>query len=394
MSIPNNYTSGNIGGGNSPSGDVKFTYLGFEQTKNSESLFTKVTFQGTKEKLIYERDNNPTWAIGYWSQQYGRLQSIDIDQDAGPFWHATQNFNYPLNNGITIHYGDDGQAQESSLDISMMSLPIQKALRYDYRWNHALICTTSGTAATTPGDQHNVPVGFTQLNNLIASLGQQYAYNMRWTEKMAYTIYNKSKSAEWKGKLKLQWLDDPSVTPDRGLADWSEQNQQGKPLPKNLVWNVVYYPQKPGIDNFDVPVYTITESGKYTSRLSCAWAIKKGGVLAFPDLGDYGIQMYYHPNLSAATSGDTPSCYWLCDGGNVEFDGKYYNATCKYTYSWEPTGWDRQLYGIYQSWNQYLTQSKNNASTYTGNVLKPQNSGDILHPIFNTQGNISNPILP
>ena len=48
MSIPSSYTQGSIGGGSSPSGDVKFTYLGFQQTKNSDSLITKVTYQGTK----------------------------------------------------------------------------------------------------------------------------------------------------------------------------------------------------------------------------------------------------------------------------------------------------------------------------------------------------------
>lgn len=394
MSIPSSYTNGSIGGGSSPSGDVKFTYLGFTQTKNSQSLITKITYQGTKQKLINERDHNSNWAIGTWNNDYGRLQTIDIEQDQGPFWHATLNFNRALNNGITISYGDEGAPQQSNLDISMMSMPLQKARLYDYRWNHALIATTSSATATTPGDQHNAPVGFTQLNNLLASLGQQYAYNMRWTEKMAFTIYNKSKSDEWKGKLKLQWLDDPSVTPDRGLAEWKEQNAQNKPLPKNRQWAVVYYPQKPGVDHWEQTIFTITETGKYTSHLSCAWAIRKSGTLAFPDLGDYGIQMYYFPQLYNAQSSDTPSCYWKNDGGTIEFDGKYYNATARYSFSWDPTGWDRQLYGLYKSWDQYLTKSKNNSTTYTGDVVKRANSSDILHPIFNTQGNVSNPILP
>ena len=92
-------------------------------------------------------------------------------------------------------------------------------------------------------------------------------------------------------------------------------------------------------------------------------------------MGDYGIQMYNHPNLNSATSSDTPSCYWLCEGGTVTYDGKYYNASCKYTYSPEPTGWDRQLYRIFQSWNQYLTDSKQNK-----NPVINSNSGG--HPIF------------
>ena len=379
MSIPGNYASGSFGGGNSPSGDVKFTYLGFQQSKNAYNLITKITYQGTKQKLQYERDNNPDWAISKWRDDYGRLQSIDISQDAGPFWHATINYNKVLNNGITVSFGDDGEAQQSSIDISMMSMPIEKALLYDYRWNHALIATTSSTTVPTAGDQHTAPVGFTQLNNLITSLGMQY--NLRWTEADAMKLYNAGKSGKYAKTLDIQWVENPNETPDRGLAD-SEEDSSGKLLFKNLPWRVVYYPEKPGVDHFDYPVYTITESGKYTSRLSCAWAIKKGGLLAFPDLGDYGIQMYYHPNLSTATSSDIPSCYWLCDGGQIEFDGKYFNATCKYTYSWEPTGWDQQLYGIYKSWGTYLSASQHNASTYTGNVVKSSDSSNILNPIL------------
>ena len=250
-----------------------------------------------------------------------------------------------------------------------MSLPLQKAYLYDYRWNHCLIATTSGTGTTTAGTQSAAPAGFTELNNLITSLG--YTYNQRWTEAIAFRIYNAGKGGKYAKSLDLQWLDDPSVTPDRGLADWTEQNPDNKPKPKNLPWNVVYYPQKPGVESWSHPIYTITQSGKYTSRLSCAWAIKKGGTLAFPDLGDYGIQMYAHPNLSSATSSDTPSCYWLCQGGTIEYDGKYYNASCKYTYSPEPTGWDRQLYAIFQSWSQYLSDSKDNKNPVVSRANSP-----------------------
>lgn len=376
MSIPSSYAKGSIGGGNSPSGDVKFTYLGFQQTKNSDNLITQVTYQGTKQKLQYERDlpqiSGGKWYIGKWDDEYGRLQSVDIQQEAGPFYHATVSYNKPLSLGISVHSGD-GAPQETTLDISMTSLPLQKAYLYDYRWNHALIATTSGTSTPVAGNQHTAPVGFTQLNALIASLG--YTYNQRWTEAMAYKIYNAGKGGKFAKTLDLQWVDDPSITPDRGLVDWSEQNENNKPVPKNYPWRVVYYPQKPGVEYWQFPIYQITESGKYSSRLSCAWAIKKGGLLAFPDMGDYGIQMYNHPNLNSATSSDTPSCYWLCEGGTVTYDGKYYNASCKYTYSPEPTGWDRQLYGIFQSWNQYLTDSKQNK-----NPVINSNSGG--HPIF------------
>lgn len=256
----------------------------------------------------------------------------------------------------------------------MASLPLEKAYLYDYRWNHALIATTSAATGSTAGNQHTAPAGFPQLAALVGSLG--YTFDQRWTQGMAYNIYNAGKGGKFAASLDLQWLDDPSVTPDRGLVDWSEQNANNKPAPKNYPWRVAYYPQKPGVEHWQFPVYTITESGKYNSRLSCAWAIKRGGTIAYPSMGDYGIQLYAHPNLKTATTSDTPSGYWLCQGGTVNYDGKYYYASCKYTYSPDPKGWDQQLYGFFEGWSTYLNDSKSNP-----------------HPVITNSG-VSNPILP
>ena len=33
---------------------------------------------------------------------------------------------------------------------------------------------------------------------------------------------------------------------------------------------------------------------------------------------------------------------WLCEGGSVSYDGKYWIATCTYAHS--PDGWDKDLY--------------------------------------------------
>ena len=368
MSFPNNYAKGSIGGksggSNNPNGDVKYTYLGFTQTKNSDNLITQVTYQGTKQGLQQERDKLPsaggTWYIGYQHSEYGRLQSVDITQEAGPFWHATVSYNKALTLGISVNIGGDGQPQESTLDISMMSLPLQKSIHYDYRWNHSLLATTSGvvTSTTQPGQ-------YTQLAGFIHSLTNPYTqqplqFNDRWDQKIAWMIYNGGKGGQYAKSLDILWVDDPTLTPDRGVADWSQQNNIGKPKPKNLKWNVVYFPTKPGVDHWDVPVFTITESGKYNSRLSCAWAMKAAGKLAYPTLGDYGIQMYNNPSLATAALTSVPSCYWLCEGGTVEYDGKHYNATCKFTYSPNAKGWDRDLYTIKGGWGEYLSASQRN----------------------------------
>lgn len=358
MSIPSSYSQGSIGGGSSPNGDVKFSYLGFTQTKNSDNLITKITYQGTKQRLIQERDkpsaDGGTWYIGYWRDDYGRLQSVDINQQSGPFYHATVNFNKPLTLGISFSTGD-GVPQETTLDISMTSLPLQKSKNYDYRWNHALIATTSSST------EYNWP----ELDSLITTIQNPYTgstltKNDRWDQKIAYMIYNKGKGGKFAKTLDLQWVDDPTITPDRGLADWTELNSNNKPVPKNLPWTVVFYPRKPGVDHFEFPTYTITQTGKYNSRLSCAWAMKTGGMLAYPTLGDFGIQAYIHPAILTAAVTEPPSGYWLCEGGTVEYDGKNYAATCKFTYSPDPKGWDLELYDFAGDWSTYLSASQRN----------------------------------
>lgn len=35
---------------------------------------------------------------------------------------------------------------------------------------------------------------------------------------------------------------------------------------------------------------------------------------------------------------------WLCEGGSISYDGKYWIAQCTYAHSPEKTGWDKDLY--------------------------------------------------
>lgn len=51
--------------------------------------------------------------------------------------------------------------------------------------------------------------------------------------------------------------------------------------------------------------------------------------ICHPLNGDFGITKKYGGN-------------WLCEGGNVSFDGKHWVASLTYLYS--PTGWDTDLY--------------------------------------------------
>lgn len=385
MSIPSSYTSGSIGGGNSPSGDVKLQYLGFQQSRNLYNLVTNQTYQGTKERLQHQRDT--VWINGTWDTNLGRLQNVDIKQQAGPFYVATVTWTKPISPQITINMDSD-QPQERNLEVAMISKPIETHPNYDYRWNHTLIATTSAAA--------NATYLFPQLDQLIASITNPYTGNTltkndRWDEAIAIMLQRKGKDQQFKPTLNLRWLDE-STTPDRGLADFTELDATTrKPKGKNYPWRVAFYPRKPGVDHYEIATYVLTESGRYNSRNNCSWCIKQGGGLAFPFMGDFGIQAYYHPAMSNITSSQPPSAYWKCQGGTIEYDGKYYNASCKYTWSPDPKGWDLEINRFYISWAQYCTDTRANQNK---DVIVQRSSGsNILNPIFNFEGNISNPIL-
>lgn len=373
MSIPSSYTSGSIGGGNSPSGDVKLQYLGFQQSRNLYNLVTNQTYQGTKERLQHQRDT--VWINGTWDTNLGRLQNVDIKQQAGPFYTATVTWTKPISPQITVNMDSD-QPQETNLEVSMISKPIETHPNYDFRWNHALIATTSAST------------GFPQFQALLGSLN--IPLTAQWTQETAKTIQNAGADGKYAPSLNLRFLDE-DTTPDRGIADFTEKDAQNKPLGKNYPWKTVWKQWKPGIDHYDIATYVLTESGRYNSKSNCSWCIKQGGMLAFPFMGDFGIQAYYHPAMSGITSSQPPSAYWRCQGGTIEYDGKYYNASCKYIWSPDPKGWDLDITPFYISWAQYCTDTRNYQTKDV--IIRRTSNNNILNPVFNFEGNIINPIL-
>lgn len=369
MSIPNSYVSGSIGGGSSPSGDVKFQYKGFTQTKNSYQLTTRETYQGTKQELQYRRDNNSTWAIRYNHPDFGTIDNVQITQNDGPFWKAVITYNKVLDNGIPISIDHKNKPQEHSVDIIMYSAPIQKHPNYDFRWNHVLF-TTSVPLATWSNAFYTAN---TQYHTTHPEFNPNDPYNSKWTEDYASFLVNRLGDGKQHPLLDVIWGRDMNEKP-RQNRYYYEVNQ--------ITWNVsmisaagwmVRQPmQKPGIEYWNKATYSITETGRYTKKKDCEWALKTGGLITFPDLGDFGIQKYYHPEvLTAALS--AMNGYWLCEGGQINYDGKYYNASCKYTWCLLNQGWDQDVYQFYDSKQAYQTASiANKDPILTGTVPTTQ----------------------
>lgn len=386
MSIASSYVSGSIGGSTGARGDVKFKYLGFTQTKNNDALITQETYQGTKEQLTYRRDNNSTWAIGYQHDTYGRLQTVVINQDAGPFWVATINYNKPLNNGITIT-SNANSPQQTNLDVSMFSMPIEKNLHYDYRWDHFLFCTNMNVM-TEYLLSKDLPWLIVDEETGDITYSDDF-WDTQITTEMADQIVTDCSNGKFNPLLDVMWAIDLNERPKEPRNAWNVNDETHRVISLSACqWAVYYKAKKPGVSYFDLPTYTITETGKYTSKTNCRWALQRGGMLAFPVSGDFGIQKYYHPGVAA---GSLTAGYWLCQGANIDFDGKYYNCSCRYTWSPDPYGWDLQMYSFYKSWNEYRSKSSANPNP----ILTTGNSGN--NAIFNRTTplpNINNPILP
>ena len=369
MSKPNSYISGSIGGGTSPSGDVKFQYKGFTQTKNSYQLTTKETYQGTKQKLQYNRDNLSTWAIGYNNTDFGTIDNVQITQNEGPFWKAVITYNKVLNNGIVITTGNRNKPQEHSVDIIMYSAPIQKHPNYDYRWNHVLFTTDVPLSAWS-----NTFYAVNQAwHDIDSSFDPNNPYGSKWTDKYADYLVNTMGDGKVHPLIDVIWGRDINEKP-RQNRYYYEVNQITWQI--NLIsaapWCVRQPMQKPGIEYWQKATYSITESGRYTSKSDCQWALKEGGLIAFPSMGDFGIQKYYHPEVTSSPL-STMKGYWLCEGGQITYDGKYYNASCKYTWCLLDQGWDQDVYQFYDSKQTYKTASTTNKDPIlTGTVPTTQ----------------------
>lgn len=356
MSIPNSYSQGSIGGGTSPSGDVKFQYKGFTQTKNSYQLTTKVTYQGTKQKLQNERDKNSTWAIGYDHPDFGRIDSVQITQQGGPFWKAVLTHNKVLNNGITINIDHENQPQEHSVDIIMYSAPIQKHPNYDFRWNHVMFTTKVSNSDWNDAEAHaNARYALTHPNWSVIN-----PQNNKWTDDYADFLVNEIGDGSYNPLLYIIWGRDLNEKPRQNRYYYEVNPNTWAPTMISAIgWGVREPMQKPGIQYWNLATYSITESGRYNRLSAAQWALKTGGLITYPSMGDFGIQKYYHPdNLTCALS--AVKGYWLCEGGQINYDGKYYNASVKYTWCLLDSGWDQDVYQFYDSISAYQQASIQN----------------------------------
>ncbi len=298
-------------------GDPKLKYQGFQQNYTSEAIQTTITYQSNREAL----ENNivsttgivvgDKWKCGN-QYTYGRLDSINLQDSEGPFWNATLTFSQPLSSGLIVNMGGDNKnATNNSLVVRMISMPIESHPNYSYIWNHIL----ARLGAYEDGDYDIQAYGG---ENGLSGL----------TVEQAKVLVNRSEG-------KLKWLNDASELPTEAVT---YQNEGSDDIFTDT-WNIAQMSHKPGVEYYEFPTYEITEYTRHKDRNSAAWAIaQKSGKIKFPQYGDFGLEDKFPTNAGGYR--------WLCLGGQINFDGKYFIAQCSFEWSPDPDGWDQQMYDV------------------------------------------------
>lgn len=288
-----------------PSAEI--TYKGFTQTRTNENLQTVITYQSTEQKLnnMITGVNHSVsgWNIGM-SGVYGNLDKITMKQEEGPFWHADLQWNQPLNNGIIITTGDRAKPTYSTLQVSMMQRSLQELPNYAYIWTKYLAKRSDNTSLPTS-------------TALLALTGTAMETNDPTNTDPT-----------------LKWINDKTDLPE------TEYDDEGN----ELKWSIAYKPTKLGRDYYVYPVYQLTEYARHSSSGNAAWSMAtRSGRLKFPQNGDFGLEKKFFPNDASATP---PKYHWLCLGGDLSFDGKYWVARCTYRWSPDASGWDQDMYTV------------------------------------------------
>lgn len=278
---------------------IKYCGLTVEETK-SERL-TTVVLQGSKELLKELQET--TYKVGTNHPEYGHIQKTRLfNSGQGPIHNLELTYSIDLlGPGYSSATGSGYGPKSSELSMNMLQIDLEKVPDYRKNWNYNLYSTKLNAALPafwSTADYENDGI-----------TGTAYEYpDDGITDPLSNTYY------EW-AKVK---------------SDLSALTHDGK----KYGWHLVKRMTKPGVEVFSYPVYTLTEIAKHANKAQAAWIIsRRAGRISVPIYGDFGIVEKFQGN-------------WLCEGGSLSYDGRYWLATLNYTHSPNKTGWDQQLYDV------------------------------------------------
>lgn len=259
---------------------IKETYVGLESQVNSK--ISTLTF-------------------GVYQQGSGFLESWEKEQRGGKLYavNITYGLSYTMNGSPDT--GDDlTQIERSTLDCTILSLPLEANPNYCTKWQYYLI-----------------------------GLGGYALVQPQWWETAKDTFINPT-TEDFQHYKWIKNLSEMPTEPSSSGQYWQ--------VVKNVA--VVDAPEckptKMGVESWDYNTYTINEVREFGNRGAAGSAASKklNKIVSQPDHGDFGV---------------TPSgCDWKVDSSTVQFDGNKWVVSTTYTMS-GPGGWDKDLYEVYES---------------------------------------------
>ena len=274
---------------------VEIKYQGSSETRNGKSWTNSITYTGPEAEL---KAFAASLRIGGTLEGLnGAISNIDISQGSGPFWNCVVKG--------TLNFDDDGN--QSNPDNA--TGPNSQRLH--------------GTMKSSPVENH--PNDRTNWNHYLIGLGNASQTVPSWWNTKTTTWLDPQKTDE----KNYRWVKSIGDIPRQG------ENVNGT----TEYWRVcsvnnVQCVPRVAMSSYDWVVYTITETGKHTSKNRAGWVAAEAlnSIVSRPSLGDFG--------LTSKLGGD-----WKVDDVEVHYDGQYWVASRTYTKSANANGWNQYFYG-------------------------------------------------
>lgn len=242
--------------------------------RNDSGISSSVTMTGAKEEI-------ETLYAGLFpgmSTENGKVSAVRMFQESPLIWACEIRYASDFDGNDTSEPNTAYGQKSAQLSGSMLSLPLEAHPKYRTCWNYYLVAA--------PGTS-SVPSWWATAreDGISGNDADKYA----WVKELASAPVDKS------GKR----------------------------------YRRLKSPLKPGVDSFDVAVYSITETVRCRS-------CNAAGALVANKLNKVG-----QPTYSLGIIGGD----WKCDNANVFWGGKAWFATLTWTRSGNSKGWDKDLYG-------------------------------------------------
>ena len=247
--------------------------LNSRQTERTDDgNMTTVSWTGEKEEILSFAQSEEIGSIG----SDGELDSVRIYAESPKIWCCEKKYLSDSSGEARDKPNTVYGKKSAQLHGSMLSMPLEANSEYKTKWNYYLAGAKG--VDTVPG----------------------------WWGTAKDTILSFADSQ------KYAWIKSLGETP----------------VDKNGRWHVIKEPTKPGLDSYDVAVYSVTEVAKFRTA-------RKAGAMVSNVLNRIGTPM----ETFGSKTGN-----WKCDDASVSYDGKNWYATMTWTRSGNSKGWDSELY--------------------------------------------------